>query len=116
MRPADSFGTESDPKVPWHPRSLLPSVHRRPHLEGDQCEYAQIQPLLEALKRIADARGKTVPQVALNWILCRGALPIPGAKSPEQARLNAGAMGWRLTAAEVAELEAVEIQPRKKRP
>lgn len=71
----------------------------------------RIQPLLEALKRIADARGKTVSQVALNWILCKGALPIPGAKSPEQARLNAGAMGWRLTSAEVAELEAVDILP-----
>jgi aryl-alcohol dehydrogenase-like predicted oxidoreductase len=45
----------------------------------------QIQPLLEALKRIADARGKTVSQVSLNWILCKGVLPIPGAKSPEQA-------------------------------
>jgi pyridoxine 4-dehydrogenase len=70
---------------------------------------AQIEPLLAILKRIADARGKTVSQVTLNWILCKGVLPIPGAKSPEQARLYAGAMGWRLTVAEVAELEAVDI-------
>lgn len=72
----------------------------------------QVQPLLQALKRIADARGTTVSQVSLNWILCQGALPIPGAKSPEQARLNAGAMGWRLTPAEVAELDAVDMQRR----
>ncbi len=67
---------------------------------------AGIQPLLIALKRLAQARAKTVPQVALNWVLCKGALPIPGAKSPAQARENAGAMGWRLSAAEIAELEA----------
>jgi aryl-alcohol dehydrogenase-like predicted oxidoreductase len=65
-----------------------------------------IQPALSALKRIAEARGKTAAQVALNWVLCKGALPIPGAKSPEQARENAASMGWRLTAAEIAELEA----------
>jgi pyridoxine 4-dehydrogenase len=65
-----------------------------------------IQPVLSALKRIAEARGKTAAQVALNWILCKGALPIPGAKSPEQARENAAALGWRLTAAEIAQLES----------
>jgi aryl-alcohol dehydrogenase-like predicted oxidoreductase len=68
---------------------------------------AGVQPLLAALKKLASARGKTTAQVALNWILCKGALPIPGAKSPAQARENAGAMGWRLAASEVAELEAV---------
>jgi len=67
---------------------------------------AGIQPVLLALKRIAEARGKTASQVALNWILCKGALPIPGAKSPQQARENAAAMGWRLSTEEIAELEA----------
>lgn len=70
---------------------------------------AGLQPVLAALKRVADARGKTAAQVALNWVLCKGALPIPGAKSPQQARENAGAMGWRLTASEIAELEAARI-------
>ena len=73
-------------------------VYGRSYLAG-------LQPLLSALQRIARARGKTVSQVALNWVLCKGALPIPGAKSAAQARENAGAMGWRLSAAEVAELE-----------
>lgn len=66
---------------------------------------ARIQPVLTALQHVAAARGRTVSQVALNWVLCKGALPIPGAKSPEQARQNAGAMGWRLTPVEIAELE-----------
>jgi len=69
---------------------------------------AGVQPVLAVLERIAAARGKTVPQCALNWVLCKGALPIPGARSPSRARENAGAMGWRLTAAEVAELDGAK--------
>jgi len=68
--------------------------------------FARIQPVLIAMNRIAKAHGKTVSQCALNWVLCKGALPIPGAKSPAQARENAGAMGWRLTQDEVDELDA----------
>jgi pyridoxine 4-dehydrogenase len=43
--------------------------------------------------------------VALNWIVCKGAVPIPGAKNPDQAAQNAGAMGWRLEAGEVQALD-----------
>ncbi len=66
---------------------------------------AKMQPVLPVLRRIGDSRGKTPSQVAINWLLCKGALPIPGAKNPAQARENAGAMGWRLTSGEQAELE-----------
>jgi aryl-alcohol dehydrogenase-like predicted oxidoreductase len=57
------------------------------------------------LRRIADTRGKTPAQVALNWVLCKGALPIPGATSITHLRENVGALGWRLSAEEVAELD-----------
>jgi aryl-alcohol dehydrogenase-like predicted oxidoreductase len=67
---------------------------------------AAMEPLLASLRSIAARRGKTPGQVALNWVVCKGALPIPGAKDVTQARENAGALGWRLTAAEVAELDA----------
>lgn len=40
-------------------------------------------------------------QVAINWTLCKGAIPIPGAKNARQARESAGALGWRLTEDEV---------------
>ena len=40
-------------------------------------------------------------QVAINWTLCKGAVPIPGAKNAKQAREAAGALGWRLTGDEV---------------
>jgi aryl-alcohol dehydrogenase-like predicted oxidoreductase len=44
--------------------------------------------------------------VALNWCVCKGTLPIPGAKSAKQMQDIAGAVGWRLTDGEVAELDA----------
>jgi diketogulonate reductase-like aldo/keto reductase len=44
-------------------------------------------------------------QVALNWIICKGALPIPGAKHKRQVEEIAGAVGWRLSEGEVLELE-----------
>ncbi|HUO57447.1 MAG TPA: aldo/keto reductase [bacterium] len=69
-------------------------------------QLGRIQKLVEKLRELGAAHGgKTVNQVALNWILCKGALPIPGAKSAAQAKENAGAMGWRLNPAEVAELD-----------
>jgi aryl-alcohol dehydrogenase-like predicted oxidoreductase len=49
---------------------------------------------------------KTPGQVALNWLICKGALPIPGAKNARQAEQNAGAIGWRLTIDEIKSLDA----------
>jgi aryl-alcohol dehydrogenase-like predicted oxidoreductase len=66
-----------------------------------------ISPLVAAVRRIADARGKTTSQVALNWVICKGAIPIPGAKNGQQAEENCGALGWRLTQDEVGELDEV---------
>ena len=63
-------------------------------------------PLLAELRRIAAERGKTVPQVSINYCLSKGAIPIPGARNAEMAAANMGAMGWRLEAGEVAALEA----------
>ena len=53
--------------------------------------------------------GKTPSQVALNWTICKGALPIPGAKHGRQAAENAGAPGWRLAADEVAALDRASL-------
>lgn len=50
--------------------------------------------------------GKTPGQVALNWLICKGALPIPGAKNAKQAEQNTGAIGWRLTPEEIKKLDA----------
>ncbi len=66
----------------------------------------RMTPLLTLMKRIgSDHAGKTPAQVALNWVICKGTLPIPGAKNLAQAEQNAGAQGWRLTEEEVALLD-----------
>jgi aryl-alcohol dehydrogenase-like predicted oxidoreductase len=68
----------------------------------------KIQPLLKLMTHIgSDHSGKNPAQVALNWAICKGTLPIPGAKTARQAEQNAGALGWRLTEAEVANLDEV---------
>ncbi|MDW8327422.1 MAG: aldo/keto reductase [Anaerolineales bacterium] len=71
----------------------------------------RIQPLITALREIGEAHGgKTPAQVALNWCICKGTLPIPGAKNAKQAEQNAGALGWRLTQEEVARLDRVSLE------
>ncbi len=67
---------------------------------------ARIQPLIRLIKQIGEAHaGKTPAQVALNWVICKEAIPIPGAKTLQQAQHNAGALGWRLTEVEVTALD-----------
>jgi aryl-alcohol dehydrogenase-like predicted oxidoreductase len=57
------------------------------------------------LEEIAGRYNVTGAQVALNWVICKGAVPIPGAKNARQAEQNAGALGWRLTEEEVERLD-----------
>ena len=67
---------------------------------------SQIEPLIRLLREIGRAHdGKTPSQVALNWVICKGAIPIPGAKNIQQAQENVGALGWRLTEEEVSALD-----------
>ncbi|GMV34573.1 MAG: aldo/keto reductase [Chloroflexi bacterium CFX1] len=70
----------------------------------------KLPPVIQALREIAQAHGKTISQTALNWIICKGALPIPGAKNAKQAEDNAGGAGWRMTDDEVAKLDEVTNQ------
>jgi aryl-alcohol dehydrogenase-like predicted oxidoreductase len=64
--------------------------------------------VVDALEAVGKEVGKTVPQVALNWLLQRPSVSnvIVGARNEEQLRQNLGAVGWNLTAAQVAALEA----------
>lgn len=68
-------------------------------------KIAEAQPLIEVMRAVGGPRGKTAAQVALNWAICKGALPIPGAKNAKQVEEIAGAAGWRLEEGEVLELE-----------
>jgi len=68
---------------------------------------AQMQPLLDMLKELGRAHERTPSQVALNWLICKETLPIPGVKSAQQVRDNACALGWRLHDDEVRALDVV---------
>ena len=71
----------------------------------------KLQPLLKLMTEIGqDHGGKSNSQVALNWCICKGTLPIPGAKNSEQAQQNTGALGWKLTDDDVAKLDEFSDQ------
>ena len=73
-----------------------------------------IQPLISLMREIGQGQGgKTPAQVALNWVICKGAVPIPGAKNLRQAQENIGALGWRLTSEEVKALDHASDQVMK---
>jgi aryl-alcohol dehydrogenase-like predicted oxidoreductase len=69
--------------------------------------------VVDALDSVANETGKTVPQVALNWLLRRPTVAsvILGARNEEQLRQNLGAVGWCLTPAQVAKLDAASATP-----
>ena len=65
----------------------------------------EAQPLLDCLNAIATERNKTMAQIAINWCIAKGAIPIPGAKNIQQAQENIAAKDWQLDTGEVAELD-----------
>lgn len=90
----------------------------RPIPEGSRLhETAQFAPpvepehlytVIDALERIATETGKSVPQIAINWLLRRPTVAsvIIGARNEDQLRDNLGAVGWALTADQIAALDA----------
>jgi aryl-alcohol dehydrogenase-like predicted oxidoreductase len=70
----------------------------------------EIDPIVAELRSVAEAHGNRTPsQVALAWLVAKGAVPIPGAKNRAQAEENAGALGWSMSDAEVARLDAASL-------
>jgi aryl-alcohol dehydrogenase-like predicted oxidoreductase len=68
---------------------------------------------IDAMDEIAAASGKTHSQIALNWLLQRPTVctVIFGARNEAQLRENLGAVGWNLTAEQVARLDAASAVP-----
>ncbi|XP_030935530.1 pyridoxal reductase, chloroplastic isoform X3 [Quercus lobata] len=92
-------GKYTPSKLPRGPRAFL----FRQILPG-------LEPLLSSLREIAQKRRKTVPQVAINWCICMGAIPIPGVKTIKQAEENLGALGWQLSSGELLQLENAALE------
>ena len=80
-----------------------PPLGRR--LRFNRAFLERVQPLQALMREIGETYEKTPAQLALNWTICKGAVPIPGAKTARHAEQNAGALGWRLTVEEVRALD-----------
>jgi aryl-alcohol dehydrogenase-like predicted oxidoreductase len=81
---------------------------------GPQVSDEHLYKVVDALDEVAKETGKSVPQVALNWLLQRPSIStvIFGARNEEQLRQNLGAAGWNLSAEQVAKLDgASDVTP-----
>jgi aryl-alcohol dehydrogenase-like predicted oxidoreductase len=80
---------------------------------GPQLEEEHLFRVVDALEAVAAECGKTVPQVALNWLLRRPTVStlILGARNEEQLRQNLGALGWALSPEQVARLDEASARP-----
>ena len=68
---------------------------------------------MDVLDALAAETGKTVPQIALNWVLGRPSVStvIIGARNEKQLRDNLGATGWTLTPDQIARLDTASCSP-----
>jgi aryl-alcohol dehydrogenase-like predicted oxidoreductase len=76
---------------------------------GPPVDTEQLYAIVDVLDEIATETGKSVPQIALNWLLRRPTVAsvIIGARDEQQLRDNLGAVGWRLDTDQIARLDAV---------
>ena len=88
----------------------LPKVSRlhETAANGPPVDDERLYRVVDALDAVAGEVGKTIPQVALNWLLQRPTVStvIIGARDEKQLKDNLGAVGWRLDSEQVARLEA----------
>jgi aryl-alcohol dehydrogenase-like predicted oxidoreductase len=91
-----------------------PEVSRLPTTAsfGPPVDDEYLYRVVDALDEIAAETGKSVPQIALNWLLQRPTVStvIIGARNEEQLKQNLGAVGWTLTPDQVAKLDAVSAR------
>lgn len=74
---------------------------------GKNATLEEINSIVDVLKQIGKKYEKSPAQVALNWIICKGAIPIVGVRNEKQADENLCCIGWRLTEDEVQQLDKV---------
>jgi aryl-alcohol dehydrogenase-like predicted oxidoreductase len=86
------------------PQGFMAWRYNKPYL-------TKIEPILSTLGEIGEAHGGKKPAaIALNWLMCKGVVPIPGARNSNQAQDNTGALSWKLSDAEVDRLDRVSDQ------
>jgi aryl-alcohol dehydrogenase-like predicted oxidoreductase len=96
-----------------HPLPAVSRLHKTGDI-GPQMPDDYLYDVVDALDEVAKETGKTVPQIALNWLLQRPTVStvIMGARNEEQLRQNLGSAGWNLTADQIAKLDrAGDVAP-----
>jgi aryl-alcohol dehydrogenase-like predicted oxidoreductase len=92
-----------------------PAVSRLPQTAafGPQVADDHLYKVVDAVDEVAKETGRSVPQIALNWLIARPTISsvIVGARNEEQLRENLGAVGWSLTAEQTAKLDAASALP-----
>ena len=93
-----------------------PNVSRLPATAafGPQVEEEYLFKVVDVLSAISEEIGKSVPQIALNWLLQRPTIStiIIGARNEDQLRENLGAVGWALTPQQMTRLDAASQKPK----
>jgi aryl-alcohol dehydrogenase-like predicted oxidoreductase len=81
---------------------------------GPQVTDEHLYKVVDAIDEVANETGKTVPQIALNWLLQRPTVSslVIGARTEEQLKQNLGAVGWALTADQMKKLDEASRLPR----
>jgi len=80
---------------------------------GPQIPDEYLFRVVDALDEVANETGKSIPQIALNWLIQRPTVStiVLGARNEGQLRQNLGAVGWNLTAEQIAKLDAASVVP-----
>lgn len=76
---------------------------------GPQVTDEYLFKVVDVMDQIANETGKSIPQIAINWLLQRPTISsvIIGARNEQQLKDNLGAIGWQLTAEQIRRLDAV---------
>jgi aryl-alcohol dehydrogenase-like predicted oxidoreductase len=95
--------------LPLHAESRL----HKTAVDGPQVPEEYLHKVVDAIDEIAKETGKTVAQIALNWLLRRPTVStlIIGARNEQQLKQNLGAIGWELTKKQIAKLDAASEVP-----
>ena len=98
-----------------HPKPQNSRLQNKMNVDaGPQVADEYVYKVVDAIDEVAKETGKTVPQIALNWLLQRPTVAtiIVGARNEEQLKQNLGAIGWNLTPEQVNKLDAASEQPK----
>jgi aryl-alcohol dehydrogenase-like predicted oxidoreductase len=90
-------------------------LHSKPFMDyGPPLTDAYVYGVVDAIEEVGRETGKSIPQIALNWLLRRPtvATVIIGVRDEVQLRDNLGALGWNLTPAQITKLDAASATPR----